>query len=131
MTRAQLIARLRAAAGPDRELDGEIWRITNGWAVDAGACFNDGDGGVWHRRDPEGDFAFEAPPYFTGSIDAAMTLVRPEWPLNCGRDIRVGAPGNYAQVFGKPFGERDAFGTHNIPIAICIACLEVEEGDAS
>ena len=67
-----LIARLDAATGPDRELDGEIWREVSGWSEDDGSRLD----GVWFRRDPEDSVAFEQPPAYTGSLDAAVTLVR-------------------------------------------------------
>jgi len=59
----------KAATGPDRELDGLIFRALN----------PDGDfhqiDGVWHMRDIEDHGAFEAPPHFTSSRDAAMSIV--------------------------------------------------------
>lgn len=67
-----LIAKIEAATGPDRVLDGDIWIAINGWQERDGCRIPDG---VWHRQDPNDRIAFEAPPAFTASIDAAVSLV--------------------------------------------------------
>jgi hypothetical protein len=71
-----LIKRLETVTGPDRALDGEIWREVNGWPIEAGFEFGSG---IWHRQDPKDLCAYEAPPLFTSSIDDAMTLVPEGW----------------------------------------------------
>lgn len=76
--RATLLAlaeRCEAATGPDRELDGDIWRTVNGWSEGDGAIMC----GTWHRRDPDDTVAFEPPPESTASLDAAKTLVPEGW----------------------------------------------------
>lgn len=61
--RTALIARLEKAAGPDRELDGDIWR-----AIDpvADQCWPH-----WSAEQRE-----NMTPRFSASLDAALTLYR-------------------------------------------------------
>ena len=62
----------RNLSGPNRVLDGKIFRTLHG--VD-GDVWSDmvGDDGVWHRRDHEDHAAWEGPPEYTGSIDVALS----------------------------------------------------------
>jgi hypothetical protein len=69
-----LAERCEKAREGSRELDGLIWKA---------ACEKPGDiwsrdlidGNIWMRQDPEDTVAYEAPPAYTTSLDAAMTLV--------------------------------------------------------
>ena len=88
-----LIAKIEAATGPDRVLDGDIWIAINGWQERDGCRIPDG---VWHRQDPNDRIAFEAPPAFTASIDAALTLV----PKGCGWSAHYVRPSDYAPFRG-------------------------------
>jgi hypothetical protein len=80
MTRADklraLAARVEAAQGADRALDGESWSAVNGYAWvmwdGAGAVFRQSDGSIGHQR-------ADRIPAFTASLDAAVTLVRDHW----------------------------------------------------
>ena len=68
---ADLIERIEAATSGDREIDRDI-AFATGWRMRAG---------VWlvpdEFRHPVGVNVF--PPFFTGSLDAAMTLVPRGW----------------------------------------------------
>jgi hypothetical protein len=89
-----LIDRLRAAKGPDRDLDAEIYAAVHGgfpahlchdWtrrAYSAGYVHGDDDGSnltSWGKSAPE----------YTASLDAAMTLVQPGYfaKLSFGRMV--------------------------------------------
>lgn len=110
-----LAERIEAADGPDRELDGDIAE-----AVGAVPPFV-------HRRDsPEwgswsgGRDHWDAPAY-TGSLDAAVTLVPEGYSFNLGNDVR-----GWADVWfdvpvydGKPYEGRAA----TPALALCAASL--------
>ena len=66
-----LLSRVRAASGPDRELDADIWRAL-----------------CWEHHSHE--IAKGTP--FTGSIDAAVALVEralPEWCYSIGKNCAI------------------------------------------
>lgn len=68
MSRADLLQlrdRLRAAAGPDYELSGDIALDVAGWRV---------KNGHWWR-DPVSKEWVMGPPHFTGNLESAATLV--------------------------------------------------------
>lgn len=129
---AELIAKLETLSGPDRETDGLIFKAV----TEPGDHWHQFDVGddigeqslspVWYRRDPDDESAYEAPPFYTESIDAALTLV-PE-----GREWRVdrrhskGMHPAYASIWAS--GARDIDFHANAhaktpAIAICIASL--------
>lgn len=98
---SDLIERLESAAGPDRDLDGDI-------AVSMG---------LFARR-PVVAQALR----YTESIDAALTLMpaRWEWALFCqGGTFRVEA--------GDPSIGLEGESEHGAAIAICIAALKARE----
>jgi hypothetical protein len=64
---ADLISRLQALTEPSREIDAEI-ALANGWYI--GKTVNEG---CWFS--PDGEIHDREPPRFTGSLDAALTLV--------------------------------------------------------
>jgi hypothetical protein len=66
--------RYRDAATPDRTLDGEAFRALEGKEDDDWS--NDFSDEVWHRRDPEDSAAFDPPPHYGGSLDAAFAALR-------------------------------------------------------
>jgi hypothetical protein len=72
-----IIARIDAGE-VSRELDGEIFR-----AVHPDRDWYDFDG-IWYSRDPEDGAAFDIPPSYLTSLDAAMALVPPDhdWSLH-------------------------------------------------
>jgi hypothetical protein len=61
MTMKELAERCEQATGPDRLLDGEIWREAHGLTI-------------YDVLTPEGEISVSVP-YLTASLDAAMTLV--------------------------------------------------------
>lgn len=136
MTTPELIAALRAATGPDRTLDAEIAALLRivpgirpedylvplsyraredrtGW-VGVFAIRPDGTERMIHSREA---------PAFTGSIDAALTLV----PIGYGWSGGILGPNaKFAvQQFSITRDKMPTIGKHAIPaIALCIAALE-------
>jgi hypothetical protein len=69
----QLAERVIALSGPDREVDGLIFKALNpdrDWFK-----FSD----CWCARCPDDAAAFDTPEHFTASLDAAMSLVPEGW----------------------------------------------------
>ena len=126
----ELIEKLEKAEGPSRELDGLIFKATQEqpgdvWEEITSHDIVSGDlVDVWHRRDPLDTVAFEVPPRFTSSVDAALTLV-PE-------GVEYGISTIYDQAFvevglncGEAGGPWSATRKdRNVPIALCIASLK-------
>ena len=114
VTTDDLIARLEAAEGPSRELDAEIAQI-HGW--EEGHVANER---CWY--DPDGRMR-AAPPAYTSSIDAALTLV-PEG--------RLWTLGQYVNRSGFMAALDNQRGTKaaTAPLALCIASLKARtQGD--
>lgn len=119
MTRAELLAALAAATGPDREIDAQIALLIG--VVPEGAfrpcaaldigTFATGDRYWTCER-------------YTGSLDAAMTLVPEGWRL---ASIVIGWDGDayyYDAQIARDDKPQDANGEHAlIPFALCIAAL--------
>jgi hypothetical protein len=86
-----LIARLRAATGPDRELDAAIEAMLDGPAVRAaGGDIIANEAGIcrWQEPPPHGSGTGQwraARLRYTGSLDAALTLVPEGWTWHAGR----------------------------------------------
>jgi len=80
---ASLIARLEKATGPDRELDVEIHTTVIGLEMYE-SVYTRGDGSVCLRYWAGGGDSpsYYVLPRYTSSIDAAMTLVSPDWRVN-------------------------------------------------
>lgn len=118
-----------------RELDGLIWKA---------ACEKPGDiwsrdlidGNIWMRQDPEDTVAYEAPPAYTTSLDAAMTLVLGGWWLTLDRySISDKAPDPFAwrvwlrRLVGDVDGDgtsfhQEKFARATTPaLALCAAAL--------
>jgi len=72
----ELIERVKAATGPDRELSRDVLTTVGGWAYEK----RNRDAKLWmygpqgHRKDTPGASLFGAP-HVTSSIDAALALV--------------------------------------------------------
>jgi hypothetical protein len=104
----ELIARLEAATGPDRELDAAIWQ----------ACQH-ADWKWQHER-------YEAPAY-TASIDAALTLCGGESGL--GSLIAGNFPDGSRGWVARVRSPETADGEGRTPaLAICIAALRARRG---
>lgn len=82
----ELIERIEAATGPDRELDQQIWfedhsaktGAVAGWSAD--------------------------PPHFTASLDAAMTLLDDSYVWGVSKQERNPGHDYYYQASAMPFG---------------------------
>lgn len=72
--------RVEAASGPDRELDALLWNF-----VDTRPLESDGtDTPAIYKRCPDDPIAFDVPPIYTASLDAALALVEellPDWQM--------------------------------------------------
>lgn len=73
-TLTELAERVERLTGPCRETDGLIFKALEQRDGDVWTTF--GDDNVWHRRDPKDRVAYDPPPDYTRSLDAAMTLAR-------------------------------------------------------
>lgn len=78
-----LIERIEAASGPDREMDRDILAAKGTHVLekrgrDRKSWWYEIDGPDYRRLDPDGDRYFGMPRY-TASIDAALTLVPEGW----------------------------------------------------
>lgn len=127
MSLSDLIARLEKATGPHRELDLRIARA-HGWR-DCGAAW---------ARPGETHSSVWAPPAFTASIEAALTLVPEGWEYH----ISNRAPAPHTGRAYVHNGEMQFIGggmvrnpkyrgyetTASIPaLALCIAALRARE----
>lgn len=133
-----LIERLETATGPDRELDAQIYCAKNGygfikferWNQHAGRLFYSIPGMKPHCES-------EGFPLYTGSLDAARTLIPPGlyWLAGEGKTRADELLGG-ARIFehGK-FDDPLAEGEHAlVEIALCIAALNarlVTAGEAT
>jgi hypothetical protein len=121
----ELIEKLEAATGPDRELD--CWV----------QCIKDGaDFEIFRRVVP--DFHQWACPYYTSSIDAAMSLV-PEgfsvdnimwWPKPdnsfFARAVVIGTHDHGGEFWHNSEDGRWSAEAKSLPLAICIAALKAK-----
>lgn len=139
MTRSELIAALRAATGPDRELDAEIAALVRfvpstapRWLTEWGGSFKpapDVHSGVVAAFGDSGNLAvwWEAPKY-TGSIDAAMTLLPDElwWLFGKGKTSED-EPLYGVRLFNPndcEYAIAEAEHAASSVIALCVAALE-------
>lgn len=90
-----LAERCEKATGPDRELDEDIARAVGFVPWGGRRMFSTAPSYGFTYRNPTGDYV-GAPPYYTGSIDAAMTLV----PDGCFCDTQSILRGT--AIFDKP-----------------------------
>ncbi len=106
----ELIAALEAATGPSWDLDAEIWLQSDGL-----------------RRSGNVPSYTVNVPYYTSSLDAALTLVPKGWAWMTGC-----APGEgfFAELQtmedGGPYREASAVAS-SAPIALCIAALRARQ----
>ncbi len=85
-------------ANPDRILDGRVFKAIHGGEGDWSDEFEDE---VWHRRDPNDAAAFDAPPTYSSTYEAAAsTLPEGTWIVHASQDgpngrwnVRLGADG--------------------------------------
>lgn len=144
MTRSDLIAALRAAAGPDRKLDAEIacavrhlpekapdW--LKRWGADfAPISYKGADPGQIAAMHNDGTPGINwTSPRYTASIDAALTLLPDElwWLFGKGK-IREDEPLYGVRVFNPVDFEyviAEAEHATSIAIALCVAALEARK----
>lgn len=121
-----LIARLEKLTGPDRQLDGLIFKTLYQRDEDMWTTFGDED--VWHRRDPSDHCAYDPPPNYTACMADAVTLVRSMnfyWVASEGK-TRETEPLGGVQIFRRnhlvtPLSEAEH---EKVEIALCIAALK-------
>lgn len=103
-----LIERIEAATGPDRALNADILRHL-GWTQDGSVAF-----------DPEGNRAYSIPDY-TGSIDAAMSLVPDYLHTSMTND-----PDDLGGVVAELWSAKVNFWVNaaTFPLALCAAALK-------
>lgn len=122
-----LIERVEAATGPDRELDADIWEavglapnLGNGpynWKRFPSASYHQSDGNSqWGNN--------QQAPFYTASIDAAVGLIAP----NC--DWLINRRGNYACIWESKESDGDRRWEANaatIPLALLFAILRARK----
>lgn len=129
----KLVERLEQATGPDRVLDGLIFKVCAGAVVQPQDAWNfrptwqDFDG-VWHLQDRNDKCAYEPPPHFTGSIDAALTLVPEGWMSDPWIKRHNGH--HWSVTLHIPSYQFDERHEH-LPIAICMAAISAREHKGS
>lgn len=124
-----LIEKLAALSGPDRVMDGEIWKAVTEKPGDVWT--NWFDDGVWHRRDPDDRCAFEGPPRLTESIDAALSLLLPHHSFELTQSAVEPPAFSRARIWDwrrgplaiDPGNEWKSEGNRPLAINLCIAAL--------
>ena len=77
---ADFLYRVLEGSGPDLELDAEIAVLIGGWERRwFGGGGHPSPGFYWRKGDYSWTKDGDTPPYYTGSLDATITLVRPGW----------------------------------------------------
>lgn len=131
--REELIARLKAATGPDRELDAEIACLTKFPSLRP-AKPDDFDGEYGYSKgNVKAEHGFLQADRYTASIDAALTLV-PEgeghWPWVQISTVNPTNPASGAEAVIYVAGTKSFMGKAAIPaIATAIAALKAQEED--
>ena len=115
-----LIKRLEALTGPSREVDAEIAKAT-GWTAVPWE-FEGARGVAWYASGPE---AYKECPHFTGSIDAALTLM----PATLKNTILLQTSSPAKAGFGRDGKKFTYLEGATAPIALCIAALKAREAD--
>lgn len=125
----ELIARIKAATGPDRGLDAEIAEAVSavpegyGRAVVHGCTLPY----WWHKTDSHAPHF--TPPAYTASIDAALTLVPDGWDYRFERHTDLDNKRFVTLWTVESEGEFDCKGRskHSLALAVCAAALRVKE----
>jgi hypothetical protein len=128
----ELIARIEAATGPDRELDAAIYAAMNPEMRPIpnlkGRFFNPAKTTAFVAKDYHlGKGVTDVAPSFSASIDAALTLVPGKWKV---RQMNFSAPCAddrkwWLNLHGGKEGEDTFTGLGATPaLAICIAALK-------
>lgn len=124
MTHAELIAALEAATDSDRELDAAIAEFL-GYRTGTGQARYTMEIAYWW----DGPLGREPLPRFTGSLDAAVTLIPNEFTWNIGKwksHSGDGPPVFWADVHIDE--DRHVAVRHvSAPISVCIAALRARQ----
>ena len=127
----ELIARLEKATGPDRELDGMIFKLIDERPGDRWVPMERDDREVWFRECREERMAFIGPAYYTASLDAAMRLVGLDdgWLpyIECEWRAQQGCLIWEVQLGHMACDATDHVFHRSLPIALCVAALEARE----
>lgn len=116
-----LIKRLEALTGPSREVDAEI-ATAIGWKSVPWE-FSGKRGLTWYAPDLEVHYEC---PHFTGSIDAALTLM----PATLKNTVLLQTSSPAKAGFGRDGKKFTYFEGVTAPIALCIAALKAREVDS-
>ena len=129
----ELIARLEAAAESDRYLDGDIAAAIG---IDPAGFERQDRQWLWLRYIPSSvpDFDSWEAPFFTSSIDAALTLVPEEQSSNfevCLEQHKRRTRTYWAVIIGHMYRDAWVSKAPTAPIALCIAALKARYAVAS
>lgn len=114
-----LIARLEAASGPNRQIDEMLFELVHGRARRRS---------TFEQYDPS-----ETLPHYTSSIDAGLTLVPEGFPWDVGGPVRKDVYGKDAGKFSANCGSVPdkgfiVYGLATTPaLALCIAALKARK----
>lgn len=125
----ELEKRLEEATECNQELDAALWSLWDKRPLEGPA-----DGLRIYKRDPEDCGAFDLPPNYTASLDAAVALVERllpgwEWERKCETNR-----GKFVRLIGPEFHKYEFMGPHNkhctawifgetTPLALCLALI--------
>lgn len=123
-----LISRLEALTEPSREIDAEI-ALAFGWAH---IC---DQAGFWWEAPGNSEDCHIAPPRFTDSIDAALTLVPEGWALHILHGGRKEANGTQPwaatlSINGDAQTSVDAEHVSSAAMALLIAIMKAKESNS-
>lgn len=124
MTRDELIAALREAKGPDRDLDFKI-AVLVGWRYEGPPTRESGPY-LWVA--PISGRREAVPPWFTASLDAAMTLVPENFRLSELQDLLLGKWLAEVREIHSTAADHSTWKNFEAeaptgPLALCIAAL--------
>ena len=118
----ELLERVKAATGPDRELDGDVWLavISGATRRNVMAAWPDEDV-IWEYHDPERNTMFRDNmiPRLSASIDAAVAIVERKMP---GWVWQVRKSG-YVELHHPTHHLKDEIGTAKTPPLSILAAL--------
>lgn len=114
MTIDELIKRIEASTGPDREIDAALWSLWDSRPLEE-CC---GDGAIY-KRCPDDPIAFDAPPDYTSSLDAAVALVERLFPGRLREIIEAAA---------SEWWSRPVFKVEEFPRYLTLAALRAMAG---